>query len=305
MDDRESRISNLLGGEPAVPTGTHRFSHQAMATVFGVFCAHEDREYAAQAAHAVFDLVDRIETELTRHRPSSDIARINRLRPGERARLGSWSMECLLLARRFYDETAGAFDISLGTGLQSLELEPAGSAAILRAPGVRLDLGGIGKGYALDRAAELLEEWEIPRALLHAGYSSVLALEAPPGSEGWPLTISRSGEGADCVLERFQARREAWSASGIRKKDHILDPRTLTPVRGRAAAWASGGLDALAAAAAVPGVASSPCAAADALSTAFMIMAPEEIAAFCRRHPGIRARILERADAACLRRFGS
>lgn len=294
----------LLGGAQGAPSGTHRFSHQAMATVFGVLCAHEDGSYAAQAARAVFDLVDRIETELTCHRPSSDISRINRLAPGVRTRLGSWSLECLLLARRLYTETGGAFDVSLGTGLESLELDPAGCAAVLHAPGVRLDLGGIGKGYALDRAAELLEEWEVTRALLHAGFSSVLALEAPPGSAGWPMTISSPGPEPARVLERFQARREAWSASGIRKKDHILDPRTRTPVAERAAAWASGRLEALAAVAAVAGTAPSPCAAADALSTAFMIMAPEEVAALCRRHPGVRARILERADAEHLRRFG-
>lgn len=305
MDESISREPELLAREQSPLPGTHRFSHQAMATVFGIFCAHEDRSYAAQAARAAFDLVDRIETELTRHRPSSDISRINRLRPGQSARVGSWAMECLLLARRFYEETGGAFDISLGTGLESLEIDRAGSAARLRSPGVSLDLGGIGKGYALDRAAELLEEWEVTRALLHAGFSSVLALEAPAGRAGWPMTISLPGAQPARVIERFQARRAAWGASGIRKKDHILDPRTRTPVAERAAAWASGGLEALAAVAAVPGIAASPCAAADALSTAFMIMAPDEIAGFCRRHPGIEARILERADAMQLRRFGS
>lgn len=305
MDEGALREAELLAREQGVVPGTHRFSHQAMATVFGMFCAHEDRSYAAQAARAVFDLVDRIETELTRHRPSSDISRINRLRPGQSARIGLWAMECLRLAQRFYQETAGAFDISLGTGLESIELDLAGSAVSLRAPGLSLDLGGIGKGYALDRAAELLEEWEITRALLHAGFSSVLALEAPPGSAGWPMTISHPTAEPALVLERFQARHEAWSASGIRKKDHILNPRTHTPVGERAAAWASGGLDALAAAAAVPGIAVSPCATADALSTAFMVMTPDEIAGFCRRHPGIQARILERADGDRLRRFGS
>ncbi len=305
MDESGSREPELLAREQGLLPGTHRFSHQAMATVFGIFCAHEDQSYAAQAARAAFDLVDRIETELTRHRPSSDISRINRLGPGRSARVGSWTLECLLLARRFYQETGGAFDVSLGSGLESVEPDPAGSAVTVRAPGVRLDLGGIGKGYALDRAAELLEEWEVTRALLHAGFSSVLALEAPPGRAGWPVTISLPGAESARVIERFQARRAAWGASGIRKKDHILDPRTRTPVAERAAAWASGGLEALAAVAAAAGIAASPCAAADALSTAFMIMAPDEIAGFCRHHPGIEARILERADAPQLRRFGS
>jgi thiamine biosynthesis lipoprotein len=296
--------------DPPVPSGilrsdiedsihAHRFAHQAMATIFEIVAVHEDRVYAEQAARAAFDLIDRLETELTCHRSSSDISRINRLHCGGATLVCPWTMECLLLARHFCAETGGAFDISLGSGLHAVELLPGESCVKVHRDEIRLNLGGIGKGYAIDRAAELLQEWDISRALIHGGFSSVLALDPPPDREGWPLTISLPGAGL--VLERIAARRQAWSASGIHRKDHIVDPRTGLPVRNRPAAWASGSLESLRAAyhgenSAVPaGVfesGNSPSAVAEALSTAFMVMSCEEIADYCLRHPGVEGRIV-------------
>jgi len=294
--------SELLRSEPDALTHPHRFAHKAMATVFEIVCVHEDRSYAGQAARAVFDLLDRLETELTCHRSSSDISRINGLKSGESTSVGRWTMECLLMAKHFHRQTGGAFDVALGSGLDKVELNLAEARVRLHAGNVRLDLGGIGKGYAVDRAGELLEEWGIGRALVHGGFSSVLALDAPPGRDGWPLTISLPAPGPAPVLLRVMARRQCWSASGIRKKDHIVDPRTGIPVRSRWAAWVCGAVDALAAAFPRGGPAGppagmfetggSPSAVAEALSTAFMIMSLDEIADLCRKYPGVEARIL-------------
>jgi thiamine biosynthesis lipoprotein len=272
----------------AADIGAHRFAHQAMATEFEIFCAHADREYAQQAAWAAFDLLDRMESELSRFIENSDISRINSLAAGERARVNRWTMECLEIARMAYRETAGAFDISLGSGLDSLQLDPRGSTVRATADAVRIDLGGIGKGYAVDRMAEVLRDWELPQALIHGGGSSVLALDAPAGFEGWPLTMS-DAEGTPFAT--VQARRRAFSASGIRKGDHILDPRTGEPVRRRLAAWASAEVDrgALAGSA-------SPSAVAEAFSTAFMILPAGEVEKICERFPGLEAWLLEPAS---------
>ena len=138
-----------------------------------------------------------------------------------------------------------------------------------RKAGVRLDLGGIGKGYAVDRVAELLEEWGVDQALLHGGFSSVLALKAPPGRDGWPLTLSAPGHDDDAVFARLSVARTALSASGSRKAYHIRDPRTGHAVEGRSA-WVTlpragdGREDA--------------AAVAEALSTAFMVLSAEEAA---------------------------
>jgi thiamine biosynthesis lipoprotein len=191
-------------------------------------------------------------------------------------------MECLEIARHLCRLTGGAFDVSVGSGLAHLELLPEEFVVHVRKGGARLDLGGLGKGYAVDRMAELMEEWEIPQALVHGGYSSVLALEAPPGQDGWPLTLSAPGNGG--VLARVSARRRAFGASGSRKGDHILDPRTGLSVQGRAAAWVAVSADAGCREDGPP-----PAAVADALSTAFMILRTEEVAELCRRSPEIEA----------------
>jgi thiamine biosynthesis lipoprotein len=270
-----------LGDAPGGPA-RHRFSHEAMATVFEVHCAHEDARYARQAADAAFDLVDRVEQELSRFLANSDVSRVNALTAGQGTRVSPMTMECLGIARHLHDLTGGAFDVSIGTGLESLDFDPETFTVHARADGIRLDLGGIGKGFAVDRMAELLGEWDIRHALVHGGFSSVLALEPPPEREGWPLTLSAPEGGA--VLVRLQARRQAFSASGTRKGDHIVDPRTGRPARERRAAWVV-----LPAVAGGPEGGGSPVAVAEGLSTAFMILPEREIAELCRAAPGLEA----------------
>ena len=262
----------------------HRFSHEAMATLFEISCVHADARYADQAAQAAFALVDRLEQDLSRFIANSDVSRINLLPEGEGTRVSAETMECLEIARRMHDLTLGAFDVSVGSGLTGLDLASDEFMVRSRTGGVRLDLGGIGKGYAVDRVAELLEEWGIPRALIHGGWSSVLAMGPPPDEDGWTLTLSAPPPQEPRVLVRISARNKALSASGTRKGDHILDPRTGQPVRGRAA-WVSVGRE--------EGVPGSPATLAEALSTAFMVLSREEIADLCRRCSGLEAWLVE------------
>ena len=127
--------------------------------------------------------MDRLEQQLSRFIENSDISRINHLSAGESTIVGYETMQCLQLARLMHAETGGAFDVSVGTGFESLELDSGEFRACGRSPTgdgrLRLDLGAIGKGYAVDRMAEVLEDWEVDRVLIDAGYSSVLALEPP------------------------------------------------------------------------------------------------------------------------------
>jgi len=264
-----------------------------MATVFEVHGVHPDAGYAAQAAQAAFDLADRLERELSRFLPNSDIGRINGLAAGERTRVSPSTMECLVIARHLFDLTGGAFDVSIGTGLASLDVDPRGCIVHARASGVRLDLGGIGKGYAVDLMAELLEEWGLERALVHGGFSSVLALEPPPGRRGWPLTLSDPCA-PSTALARLSTRQTALGASGVHKGDHIVDPRTGVPARGRRAAWAAvprpPAPDGEPRAAERPRLAAA--AVADALATAFMLLGPEQVRGLCDGSPGLEAWIL-------------
>lgn len=292
-----SRRAELDGGlgieRPQDLAGVHRFSHEAMATIFEVHAVHPDAQYAAQAAAAAFGVTDSLERELSRFLPNSDIARINRLAAGERTRVSPSTMECLVIARHVFDLTGGAFDIATGTGLPRLDLDA--DTCMVRAPGsgARLDLGGIGKGYAVDAMAELLNEWGLEASLVHGGFSSVLALEPPGDREGWPLTLSDPAAPSR-VLVRLRARHTALGASGKRKGEHILDPRRGQPARGRLAAWVAlprpEAAEPQTPASGIPRVAAA--ALADALATAFMLLGPEEIEGLCARNPGLEAWIL-------------
>jgi thiamine biosynthesis lipoprotein len=276
-----------------------------MATVFEVYAVHPDAEYAAQAAEAAFELVDRLERELSRFIANSDITRINHLSAGATTRVALSTIECLVIARHAFDLTGGAFDVSIGTGLPTLDLDIANSSVKATANGVRLDLGGIGKGYAVDLAAEVLEEWGLDAALVHGGYSSMLALEPPPGRDGWPLTLRAPDAGGE-VFARLAATQTAIGASGIRKVDHIVDPRTGEPVRRRLGAWVTVPRPRPA----VAGPRLAAAAMSDALTTAFMMLPPDEIEQLCGDTPGLQAWILaESVDGLAtedrVRRFGS
>jgi thiamine biosynthesis lipoprotein len=140
---------------------------------------------------------------------------------------------------------------------------------------LKVDLGGIGKGYAVDRMADLLREWSVDKALIHGGFSSLLALDAPLGAAGWPVTLSEpTGRGR--VISRLLLNGKALSASGLHKGQHIIDPRTAKPVKRITAAWSC----------------AAGAATADALSTAFMVMSPAEIEQYCRGRPDMLAMVI-------------
>jgi thiamine biosynthesis lipoprotein len=258
-----------------------RFAHAAMATEFELILPGDDREYYGQAAQAVFAEIDRLEHRLSRFDPRSDLSLINRLPAGKTLRIGIETFECLSLAVRLQDETRGAFDIDFRSGRRPKRVWETsrvtdGFEVDLDA-GVDLDLGGIGKGFALDKAREVLADWEIERYLMHGGTSTALAWGSSGGDaaepEGWPLGVA-GAQPCPGAPRRAILRNRALSGSGTEAKgEHIIDPRNGRPAQGHEAAWVS-----------------HPSAAvADALSTAFMVMPPAQVDQFCRRHPEVWA----------------
>lgn len=273
-----------------------RARHLAMATEFEVIIAQDDVDaaYAGQAADAVFAEIDRLEEELSRFRPGSDIWRINHLNAGESCPIGLAALDCLQLARAVHEETCGAFDITVGplmdifrngdgtprtpsadeealarsrVGRHVYEVSEGGFATVT-VDQPRLDLGAVGKGYALDQAVTILADYSIHNALLNAGDSTVLGIGAPPGDTGWVVAAG------DEKKVELRLSNRALSASGFAVQGcHIMDPRNMKPValqKGRV--WAS-----------------APTAAlSDALSTAFMVMERSEIEEFCAKHPEVQ-----------------
>ena len=301
MTEHKENTSYIDNSSPVID-GMKRFYHEAMATTYEVIIVHDDATYSRQAAAAAFNELDRLEAELSRFIENSDIARINNLPANKPLRLGLETFECLQISNRLYTETNGAFDVTIGpllscwrnedktprtpsqeelelarrhTGMNLLQLNEDEHTIELMTDDIQIDLGGIGKGYAVDKMAELLRQWSIDIALISGGYSSVLALDAPADTKGWPLSLSNPANRKQ-ILSRPFLQNRALSGSGIRKGQHIIDPRTMRPVSNKRAAWSS-----------VP-----DAATADALSTAFMTMTPDEIEQYCNRHEDITALVI-------------
>ena len=199
-----------------------------------------------------------------------------------------------------FDLTGGAFDVSIGTGLPSLEFDPDDFTVRATARGVRLDLGGIGKGYAVDLMAEVLEDWGLTAALVHGGFSSVLALEPPADGEGWPLTLSdpaapvtrpRAIDGAPDGAGRVGRAQTGSHRGPAHRRARARAPRGVgdRAAPARPAADGSGEPRHRLAAAAVT----------DALTTACMLLPHGEIEALCRSTAGLEAWILEDARRCC------
>lgn len=290
-------------GKSAADQAVHRFEHRAMATTFEVMIADEDRKFAEGAAFAAFQEIDRLERELSRFLPNSDIARINNLPAKGSVRIGLDAFQCLQLSTQYWRETKGAFDVTLGalvdcwvgkdkallnptpsevmqardrSGMNLLELDESTLSVRVHDSVPRVDLGAIGKGYTVDRAVDLLKDWGITSALIHGGASSAYAFGDHPNSIGWLVTLSNPQNPSE-VLEKVFLNAKALGGSGIKKGKHIIDPRIGHPVRTRRAAW----------------VCSEFATKSDAVSTACMVMTTEEIEKYVAGQPNLWAMIIE------------
>lgn len=284
-----------------------------MACEFQIFLNAGQYARGAEIAMCCLDLVDQLEDQLTVYRSHSEISQIN-----ERAFAGSVEVEprlfaLLQLAVKLWRETDAAYDITSGPlsklwgftrragaipasadlaaalakiGSQHLAFDDERHTLGFLEQEVELNLGSIGKGYALDRCAELLHEHEIGDFLLHGGHSSVLGFGshgATPG-EGWlvgmrnPLRPSkrlgevRLGDGA---LATSGSGTQFFVHEGTRY-GHILDPRSGWPAQGVLSST----------------VLAPTAALADALSTAFYVLGPEGAERYCHSHPEIGAILL-------------
>jgi len=242
----------------------HQFNHRAMATHFQVRVANQEKTYAAQAAQASFDLLDRLESRLSRFRPNSDIAQLARLAPREKLRVSEPAFACLQIAKKMEEATQSAFcptpaALQDQASLPKWELLPDEQSILCIDGRLDFDLGAVGKGFALDRMAELLREWDCPAFLLVAGGSSILAGDAPPNAPGWSC-----GLGEDDSPHRLFLSHASLSGSGLAVKGaHILDPRTGQPAPRQTRAW----------------ILADTAAESDALSTACMVLSEPELEA--------------------------
>lgn len=207
------------------------FEHEAMKTTFTLRLRNPDTQLNAQIVSSVFQLIDDIESTLSRYIPGSDVWQINHMKAGDSLFVSDNCYACLRMALEAYRQTKGLFDITLGTLIEHKKNAEAGEAPdicgqVMVDPdrpaihcteaGREIDLGGIGKGFTLDKIAELLKTFAIPSALISAGASTQLAI----GDDPWKIKL---GDGDSETF--IELKNQALSASGTQiQGSHIIFP---------------------------------------------------------------------------------
>ena len=206
-------------------------ARNAMATRFEMLLYGADETHLRAAAETALDEIERLDAQLSLFNPGSDINRINTFADKQPVRLEPELFELLQRSAALTKETGGAFDITISpliqgwgfygkqghrpepdalkallqhVGMQHVELDSKNHTIRFARAGMKLDMGAIGKGYALERAAALLLESGITSALIHGGTSTVVALGHPPGQDFWKVGIPRT-------TPFFPGREEAFS----------------------------------------------------------------------------------------------
>ena len=231
---------------PAADVPIHRFREEAMATHFECWIRHEDRGLARSAANLLFRELETLEGRLSRFRDGSDISRINQMKPGETVLISETCHACLIQAMELQVITNGVFDMATGGFMEllrdlkgepvdateaeweqarerrskgRLQIDPEIPRVSCLEPGLKIDLGGIGKGFALEELSQLLEGIEVQDFLLSAGGSTLKASGSRTASgAGWDTRLSGAKHGIE-----WELKNACLSSSGFEVKGaHIL-----------------------------------------------------------------------------------
>ena len=303
---------------PPRETALLRLSRRAMATAFEIVLPY-DSDAALSYGEAAFDRIDELESQLTVYRENSEVSRLNRTAFAGPVPVEAGLFRLLETAARLSAETDGAFDVTAGAlikawgffrgprrvpsdaeraaalgrvGMSWVELDAERRTVAFRRPGLEINLGSIGKGYALDRVGDFLTATgKFPAVLLHGGCSSVYARGSSDGDpRGWLVGISHPWDGTTRLAEVWLRDRALGTSAATfqhleyngKKLGHVLDPRTGWPAAGLASA----------------SVVAPTGAEADALSTAFYVGGVELARRYCAAHPEVGAILLPEGDDA-------
>jgi thiamine biosynthesis lipoprotein len=280
----------------------------SMACAYAIDAYGPDADALPRIVDAAFDEVDRIDRLMSHYKPDSPLSQINREAASHPVPVVPELFDFIADALRETRESDGAFDITVGplmkawgffggdghvpsqdaldavrrhVGAAHVRLDAAAKTIAFDEPGVELDLGGIAKGYAVDRVIQRLVQGKISAALVSAGGSTVYGLGAPPGKAAWdvsiqdPLDARKVGRVVhlkDRALSIAGSSEKFFEADGVRYS-HIMDPRRGTPVQGifTVAVLASTGTE------------------GDAMDDALFVLGPEASRAYLRRRAEVHA----------------
>jgi len=299
-------------------------AREAMATRFEIVLHGENPVSLRAAGEEALDEVERIEAQLSLYRPDTEIARVNALAHREPVRVSPPVFGLLQHAQQLHRETGGAFDVTIApllrcwglmcgrgrvpsleelaqsrtlVGMHLVHLDPVNFTVQFERAGVMLDLGAIGKGYAVEKAAGILRELGVTSALIHGGTSTIYAIGCPPDQDAWKVALElppgigpspdqRTREVSPSLLAVVPLCDESLSVSAVwgksfqaggRTYGHIIDPRTGSPTDA-----------AIMAAVVLPSATET-----DALSTALLTLGLTCLPQIIGLRPGMRAFVLQ------------
>jgi thiamine biosynthesis lipoprotein len=266
----------LAAGIPAAPETTGgraadlvraEGSADAMGTAFTVVAYGRDRARLESAVAEALDEARRLDEMLSNYRPASELSEVNHFAAERPVHVSDEFFALLSACIEYSRESEGTFDITVGplmkvwgfykgsghlphrveirgaldrVGYRNIILDSARKTVRFARPGVELDPGGIGKGYAVDKMAALLKDDRVTAALVSGGGSSIYAIGAPPGETGWKIAIKDPRDQRKTAAS-VTLRDESLSTSGNYEKffwaegrmwSHIMDPRTGYPAMG-------------------------------------------------------------------------
>jgi thiamine biosynthesis lipoprotein len=243
-------------------------SGDAMGSTYSIALYGYDRLKMEAAVDAAFDEVRRLDDMLSNFKPESEWSEINRDAAERPVKISSEMFRLLTACVGYSRESQGAFDITVGplmkvwgfyrgsghlphraevmaaetkVGYRHILLYPENRTVRFDRPGVEMDPGGIGKGYAVDRMVNILKQHGFSTALVAASGSSIYGMGAPPTEpKGWRVEIKDPRDTTKTVAEVF-LKGMSMSTSGSYEKffraegrtyAHIMDPRTGYPAQG-------------------------------------------------------------------------
>jgi len=282
-------------------------SCDAMATRFELVLCGEDEARLRAAGEEALEEINRLDAQLSLYLPDSELSRVNARAAYGPVLVGLRLFRLLQTAARIYKLTDGAFDVTIAplvrcwgfmngegrkpsdeelqaaldlVGMRRVTLDKENYTVRFKRVGTMIDLGAIGKGCAVQRAADLLRELGVTSALVHGGTSSAYAIGSPPDGEDWLVSI-RDPAKPEEILGVAHLRDSSLSVSAVHGKSfsegrvefgHVIDPRTGQPTQ-KAVLAAIVGPDA---------------AEGDALSTALLVLGEEWLPKLVDKSKGMK-----------------
>ncbi len=300
--------SGTTGADPELMR--FEFHEPHMGTEFHLVLYSSDAAAASRASRAAFDRVEALNRALSDYDPESELMRLCARAGGPPVAVGADLFRVLERSLAVARDSDGAFDPTLGpvgrlwrrarrdrkrpdpallaqaltrVGSRNIELDPAARTVRLLRPDMKLDLGGIAKGYAADEALKTLRSLGVNRALVAAA-GDITAGDPPPGSDAWTVAVAplRRPDQPNAESPRLRLANRSVSTSGDAEQSveidgvrysHILDPRTGLGVVGRSSAT----------------VIAADGTTSDSLATALSVLGPERGLALIDATPGAAA----------------